>query len=61
MSNASYTPAGSFLDVSHSKWMVGFNVTLMSMIALTQAFLPGMSERGHGRAHSTRENTHGER
>lgn len=49
VSNASYTPAGSFLDVSMKKWATGVNITVFSMISLVKAFLPGMLERGHGR------------
>ncbi|TPG29559.1 SDR family NAD(P)-dependent oxidoreductase [Mycolicibacterium hodleri] len=47
--NASYTPAGTFLEVPASRWNLGWNVTVTSSVVLCQGFLPGMLERGMGR------------
>ena len=47
--NASYTPAGTFFDVTPGRWAVGWNITVMSAVVLCQGFLPGMLERRSGR------------
>jgi NAD(P)-dependent dehydrogenase (short-subunit alcohol dehydrogenase family) len=48
VNNASYTPAGGFLDVPTSKWTTGMGITVLAPVRLCQGFLPGMLERGEG-------------
>ena len=49
VNNASYTPVGGFFEVPAQRWSVGWNITVLSTIALCQGFLPGMLERKKGR------------
>ena len=49
VNNASYTPAGGFLEVPPSRWVTGHAITVLAPVRLAQGFLPGMLERGSGR------------
>jgi len=49
VNNASYTPAGGFLDVPVSRWATGSAITVFAPVILIQRLLPGMLERGSGR------------
>jgi 3-oxoacyl-[acyl-carrier protein] reductase len=49
VNNASYTPAGTFLDIPATRWTTGMNITVLAPVRLCQGLLPGMLERGEGR------------
>ena len=49
VNNASYTPAGGFLEVPTSRWVTGMGITVLAPVRLLQGLLPGMLERGEGR------------
>ena len=49
VTNAGGPPAGPFASFSLEQWDAATNLLLRSVVALTQAVLPGMKERGWGR------------
>ena len=49
VTNAGGPPSGPFETLSDEKWTDAVDLTLMSVIKLTRAFLPGMRERKWGR------------
>jgi NAD(P)-dependent dehydrogenase (short-subunit alcohol dehydrogenase family) len=49
VNNASYTPAGGFLDIPVSRWRTGMAITVMAPVRLAQSFLPSMLAQGSGR------------
>src|SRR5689334_13917111 len=49
VTNAGGPPSGDFENLSEEMWRTAIDLTLMSAIDLTRAFLPGMRERKWGR------------
>ena len=49
VNNAGGPPPGYFWETSDDEWQSAFELTLMSSIRLTRAFLPYMREQGWGR------------
>ena len=49
VTNAGGPPSGAFESLNDEKWTNAVDLTLMSVIKLTRAFLPGMRERKWGR------------
>lgn len=49
VTNAGGPPSGRFESLSPEAWQAAVDLTLMSVVNLTRAVLPGMKERGWGR------------
>jgi 3-oxoacyl-[acyl-carrier protein] reductase len=49
VNNAGGPPGGSFDDFDDEAWQAAWQLTLMSVVRLIRAVLPGMKERGWGR------------
>ena len=49
VTNAGLTMPQSVLELGLDEWHTTFNVNLLAPLLLTQAFAPGMIERGHGK------------
>ncbi|MGE0881111.1 MAG: SDR family NAD(P)-dependent oxidoreductase [Acidimicrobiia bacterium] len=49
INNAAISFLGKFVDVPARRWTPVINVNLLAPVALIEAFLPGMIERGDGR------------
>lgn len=49
VTNAGGPPSGRFESLSPEMWQAAVDLTLMSVVNLTRAVLPGMKERGWGR------------
>jgi NAD(P)-dependent dehydrogenase (short-subunit alcohol dehydrogenase family) len=48
VNNAAITPMGSVEDVPIGEWDASYRVNLRGPVLMAQAFVPGMSVRGHG-------------
>jgi 3-oxoacyl-[acyl-carrier protein] reductase len=49
VTNAGGPPSGQFESLTSAMWQAAVDVTLLSVVNLTRAVLPGMKERGWGR------------
>jgi 3-oxoacyl-[acyl-carrier protein] reductase len=49
VTNAAIRPKKPFLDISEADWDLVFDTNLKSLFRLSQAFLPGMIDKGWGR------------
>lgn len=49
VTNAGGPPSGRFDTLAPEMWQAAADLTLLSVVNLTRAVLPGMKERGHGR------------
>lgn len=49
VTNAGGPPSGKFESLTSGMWEEAVDLTLMSVVNLVRAALPGMKERGHGR------------
>ena len=59
VNNAGIYPVQAFGEISYADWRRVFAVNVDGAFLMTQAFLPGMRERGHGRIVNIASNTLG--